>query len=221
MSSSAYQMWLTHNGGKQKMQLPVHPEIIRVKSGTRNKSVDISGLGEITIMQDRPAVVISFSSFFPATMFQGVQTARLTDPDTLANKIRSWKNSTKPAKFLVTGTSLNMYCTIEEFHCEERGGDVGTIHYSITLKEYREVSVRQISVDSSGTATVPKETETRTDNRVTPSTYTVVAGDCLFNIAQRVLKSSGRYMEIYELNKDKISNPNLIYPGQVLKLPAA
>jgi len=214
-------MWLTFDGEKQKMQFPIHPESIQVKIGSKNTSVDISGLGEITIMQDRPAVVISFSAFFPATMCQGLQTARLTSPRVLTDKIWNWKNSTKPVRFLVTGTNLNMYCTIEELRCEEHGGDVGTIHYSITLKEYREVSVRKISVDSSGAATVPQNTETRTDNRVTPSTYTVVAGDCLFNISQRLLKSSSRYMEIYELNKDKISNPNLIYPGQVLKLPAA
>ena len=33
------------------------------------------------------------------------------------------------------------------------------------------------------------------------------------------LEMVSRWQEIYNLNRDKISNPNLIYPGQVLALP--
>ena len=50
-------------------------------------------------------------------------------------------------------------------------------------------------------------------------TYTVKKGDCLWNIAKQFLGDGTRYKEIYELNRDKIVNPNLIYPGQVLTLP--
>ncbi|NLK63906.1 MAG: LysM peptidoglycan-binding domain-containing protein [Tissierellia bacterium] len=50
-------------------------------------------------------------------------------------------------------------------------------------------------------------------------TYIVVSGDCLWNIAKTYLGSGTRYMEIYNLNKDKISNPDLIYIGQILTLP--
>ncbi|MGI6030916.1 MAG: LysM peptidoglycan-binding domain-containing protein [Eubacteriales bacterium] len=51
------------------------------------------------------------------------------------------------------------------------------------------------------------------------ATYTVVKGDCLWRIAQRMLGDGSRYGEIYQLNQDIITNPNLIYPGQVLRLP--
>lgn len=44
-------------------------------------------------------------------------------------------------------------------------------------------------------------------------------GDCLWNIAKALLGSGSRYTEIYNLNKDKIKNPNLIYAGQVLRIP--
>ena len=48
---------------------------------------------------------------------------------------------------------------------------------------------------------------------------TVRKGDCLWNIAKAKLGSGARYTEIYNLNRNKIRNPNLIYPGQVLLLP--
>jgi len=50
-------------------------------------------------------------------------------------------------------------------------------------------------------------------------TYTVVRGDTLSHIAKRYYGNAGRWPEIFEANKDKIKNPNLIYPGQVLVIP--
>ena len=52
-------------------------------------------------------------------------------------------------------------------------------------------------------------------------TYTVVAGDSLSKIAKRVYNDGRRWKEIFEANKDQIKNPDLIYPGQVLKIPGA
>jgi len=49
--------------------------------------------------------------------------------------------------------------------------------------------------------------------------YTVQSGDTLSKIAQRFLEKANRYTEIFELNKDILENPDLIKPGQVLKLP--
>ena len=51
------------------------------------------------------------------------------------------------------------------------------------------------------------------------ATYTVRAGDSLESIAQRMLGDAGRWHEIYDLNRQIIQNPNLIYSGQVLVLP--
>ncbi len=49
--------------------------------------------------------------------------------------------------------------------------------------------------------------------------YTVVKGDNLSKIAQQQLGDSKRWKEIYEANKDKIKDPNLIYIGQKLNIP--
>jgi nucleoid-associated protein YgaU len=50
-------------------------------------------------------------------------------------------------------------------------------------------------------------------------TYTVKSGDTLSKIAQRELGDPNAYMEIFNLNKDQLSDPDKIKPGQVLKLP--
>ncbi|MFQ5906581.1 MAG: LysM peptidoglycan-binding domain-containing protein [bacterium] len=50
--------------------------------------------------------------------------------------------------------------------------------------------------------------------------HTVVKGESLWKIAKQVYKSPLLWRKIYEANRDKIKNPNLIYPGQDLVIPA-
>ena len=50
-------------------------------------------------------------------------------------------------------------------------------------------------------------------------TYTVKAGDTLSQIAKDHLGSAGSYMKIFDLNKDQLTDPDKIKPGQVLRLP--
>jgi nucleoid-associated protein YgaU len=49
--------------------------------------------------------------------------------------------------------------------------------------------------------------------------YTVVKGDSLSKIAEREYGNANRWREIYEANRATIKNPNLIYPGQKLRIP--
>jgi nucleoid-associated protein YgaU len=51
-------------------------------------------------------------------------------------------------------------------------------------------------------------------------TYKVQPGDSLTKIADSVLKSTKRWREIYDLNRDKLSSPNHVTVGMVLKMPA-
>lgn len=227
MTTNDYQMWITYNAEKEKLRIPVNPETININSGTSNKSVTVTELGEITIIQSRAAVQFSFSSFFPAMPFPGINAQDLTDPLTLVEKILEWKNSKNPVHLIVTSSKINCFCTIEKFTYWENGGDVGTIHYDMTLKEYREITARQVKVDTKTQKATVDKTQTRVDNSVPPKTYTVVAGDCLWSIAQRMMGNGSRYKELYNANKSVIDPRNqkygmptyTIYAGQVFTIP--
>lgn len=55
-----------------------------------------------------------------------------------------------------------------------------------------------------------------------PSTffwYDVLGGDTLWGIAAQFLDGGSKWNEIYQLNTDRISNPDLIFPGEQLRIP--
>lgn len=51
-------------------------------------------------------------------------------------------------------------------------------------------------------------------------TYTVKSGDSLSKIAQQLYGDGKQWRRIFEANRDLITNPDLIHPGQVLKIPS-
>jgi len=69
-------------------------------------------------------------------------------------------------------------------------------------------------VPAKRTAVVPKP-------KVVVTTHTVVKGECLWYIAgyKNIYGDPTKWPLIYQANKDKVKNPNLIYPGQVLRIP--
>jgi LysM repeat protein len=50
-------------------------------------------------------------------------------------------------------------------------------------------------------------------------TYTVQSGDTLSGIAKKFLGNANEYMEIFNANRDQLTDPDMIKPGQVLKIP--
>jgi nucleoid-associated protein YgaU len=51
------------------------------------------------------------------------------------------------------------------------------------------------------------------------TTYTVKSGDTLSKIAKELLGNANAYMDIFNANRDQLSDPDKIRPGQILKVP--
>ena len=77
-----------------------------------------------------------------------------------------------------------------------------------TIPDWKNEIIADIKVTGGGTAAASSG-----------KTYTVKAGDTLSKIAKDHLGNANAYMKIYEANRDQLSNPDLIKPGQVLKIP--
>lgn len=73
----------------------------------------------------------------------------------------------------------------------------------------------------SGSSSKPDRTkEPAAGDQPRETTYTVKSGDSLSAIAKREYGDAGKWRRIYEANRDTIDNPDLIHPGQELRIPA-
>lgn len=91
---------------------------------------------------------------------------------------------------------------------ETAKGEVWTAIKSVD-KTYSDL-MADITVDSSLPAPKAKE-----------QAYTVQSGDTLSKISKQFYGDANSYMRIFDANKDQLKDPNVIKPGQVLKIPAA
>jgi nucleoid-associated protein YgaU len=76
------------------------------------------------------------------------------------------------------------------------------------------------NVRSGGSSTAPSAVQP-TATSGSQTTYVVAKGDSLSKIAAREYGDANKWRTIYEANKDLISDPDLIHPGQTLKIPRA
>ena len=90
-----------------------------------------------------------------------------------------------------------------------------------TIPTWQNDIVADIKVTGGSAAAAPPKVATAAAGAPASAgrTYTVKAGDTLSAIAKSQLGSAGDYMKIFEANKDQLSDPDKIKPGQVLKLP--
>lgn len=81
------------------------------------------------------------------------------------------------------------------------------------------------NVRSGGSSTAPTPgvggPETSPPSINTGRTYVVVSGDSLSKIAKREYGDAQKWPKIYEANRSLIKDPDLIYPGQELRIPEA
>ena len=216
------QIWL--KGGGSRIRIPVVPAEYIVTSEQDNTSVTVCNLGEVTLRGKRKLQQISFSSFFPRQYDSGYCDVRSKSPITMVKKVEKMKRAGS-VKLIITGV-LSMKVTIESFEWGENDG-TGDISYTLSMKEYRTVSIpASVLVKEQPAQPAAAGSDGGTSGRDQPETtgtqsYTVKSGDSLSAIARK-LTGSTNWQTIYEQNKAVIgSNPNMIKPGQVLTIPGA
>jgi nucleoid-associated protein YgaU len=76
-----------------------------------------------------------------------------------------------------------------------------------------------ITVQPGATTQQAQQTQQAPQAQAGGQTYTVQAGDTLSKLAQRFYGNAGDYMVIFNANRDKLTDPNMIRVGQELLIP--
>ncbi len=139
------------------------------------------------------------------------------------NVLRKLKREGKVFRFIITKPiyndiknfmyrDTNLKVTLEDYSIVEDAKNGLDVLVNITLKEYVDFTTNKQAVDKNTLALGDGD---RPSEKETVKSYTVVKNDTLWGICKNILGDSNRYLEIAKLNG--ISNPNLIYVGQVIK----
>lgn len=218
------------------IQLPVNPEDITIDGSSNNDTTDTVGQGEISNIGFPGLKELTISSFFPKR-YNGelyINTGgQFEEPEFYIKFFEDIKKDRKPFRLIITDLNINMLVSIESFSNTYAYG-TDDVDYELELKEYKEHNIRILKATSTGFVNVdsvqkvssvtPTNTNSnRSVEKSTPKTYTVVSGDNLWTIAQRLLGDGSRWNEIYSYNNNRSiigGNPNLIRPGQVLSIPS-
>lgn len=212
--------------------MPITPSKVKVKINNQNETLTLINGEEINILKEAGLTDVSFDLLLPQVSYPftngGAQSA-----DYYLSLFERLKTSKQPFQWILnrsmpTGRRLfytNLTVGMEDYQITDDAEEGFDITVTVSLKQYRHYGTKTVTIQpattqtSTPTATV-EQPQRETSQAPQQSTYTVKSGDCLWNIAKKYLGDGSRYNEIYNLNKDKITNPNLIYPGQVLTLPS-
>jgi LysM repeat protein len=211
------------------MELPIAPQKLTVKIKGNNKTLTLINEGDINFLRAPGLTEITFDAVLPM-LGQYSFANGYRRPDSYLNKLESLMTGKEPFRFLVSRVSpsgrllydTNMKVSLENYTITEDATKGPDVTVSITLKQYISYSTKTVTVVKPKPEKKPvvqqkKKRETSSAPKV--KTYTVKSGDCLWNIAKKYYGNGAQYTKIYNANKGKIKNPNLIYPGQVLTIP--
>lgn len=210
-------MICTYLGG---MRLPVNPlDEVTLKYKANNQQFEIVALGDVTLMGNRKLAGLEMKSLFTDHSYPWASPASV---DGCISHIRRLMEGKRPTRLVIVGNGvdINLSCTVDSFSPSRHYGETDECYYTLSLTEYRPYNAKRLRVVGAQLKrSVSKPTAQREGEKMKGQSYTVKTGDCLWNIARQVYGSGADYKKIYEANRDKISNPNLIYPGQQLILP--
>jgi hypothetical protein len=213
------------------MLLPLPPEKIPIKYTGQNQTVTLINGEEINFIRPPGLAEISLDVVIPQMDYPcAVWDGSVDSAEDFLERLKELKENGNSFEFIVIrdgpgGNSFfdsNLDVTLEDFKVSDDVREGLDLFVSLSMKEYKNYGTRIMNFTIMEDQTVPATSEAEPDRAGTPpaaKTYTVAKGDSLWAIAKKQLGNGSRWQEIYNLNKDKISNPNLIYPGQVFTMP--
>ena len=215
--------------------LPIPPKKLDLKISNQNKSYDLINNSQINVLKSPGLTTIEFEILLPNTKYPfAMYKNNFQNAKYYLGVLESLKINKSAFQFIVvrrfpTGKNIydtNIKVSLEDYTITDSTDEGFDTKVKIKLKQYKDYSTKTVNVTIKQYKP-PVVVRTVTTNNTAEATpkprgqnYTVKRGDCLWNIAKRFYGNGSKYTVIYNANRNKIRNPNLIYPGQVFWIPA-
>ena len=213
------------------MLQPLPPQKIPIKYPGQNKSVTLISGEEINLVRPPGLAEISLDVVIPQMDYPcAVWDGSIDNAEEFLERLHKLKESGNPFEFMVIRDGpgrisffdTNIDVTLEDYKVSDDVKEGVDLAVSLTMKEYKQYGTKIMNFILKEEEPVPTAEKPEPERKGTPppaKSYVVQKGDCLWNIAKKKLGNGSRWQEIYNINRDKMSNPNLIQPGWVLSMP--
>lgn len=217
-----YSVYFRYNGKKYK--LPANPEEIKRSRKLNVEKYQVLGEGQVSIPTHCELEEISFEAEFPSQGYHYVEAGAKADADHYEKMFRKAQRNMQPVRFIASNgisDDISMMVLVEKAEAVEKAGEEGDKYIALTLLEYKSPGKRYVAVQTPAAVVRQEENAEEAQNpAVTENkTHTVQPGDTLWGLAKKYYGNGALYPKIASANPG-IKNPNLIYDGQVLSIPA-
>ena len=215
-------LYIEYRNSHQVM-LPVNPEKLEITSPGTNSTTNTVNLGDINLLKLRGLSTLSFESFTPSRGAAGsyaIKDANLQPADFYVKFFQAIQEQREPINFVVSGLNVSIKMAVESFKYWWEGQDPD-MHYGLSLKEYRDYAVKEVSFTYTPRPSAPIQPQVVfTPRRANTAKKVAVGSKVIVN--GRLYKSSyGDSPGMTERNATRIVNfinRNAPYPYHVATL---
>lgn len=227
-----------------KVLLPVAPSKIQTSIKNKNKTIELINEGDVNMLKGAGLTELSFDILLPNQRYPFAKY-----PNGFKNAayymgiLEKYKKNKIPFRVIISRTLpkgrvlfyTNMMVSLEDYAISDdvKNGFDNTV--KVNLKQYKEYGTKTVKIATTSTKKTTQKATTKraagAGSKTSGKTYTIVRGDCMWNISKKFLGSGARWKEIYNANKSIIEstakkygrassgNGHWIYPGTKITIP--
>lgn len=196
----------------QELIMPVTPSDFYVSDGRQVENLDMTDTGQVNLPGLKSLFNEQQEFLLPSSERNYTTGGWSGEPYAVVDRLTEWSNNGDVLRLIVTDTPVNYPVLLGPVRHGQRDG-TGDVYVTLELRRYRELAEESTETNQDtgnlGRAAPQEKQEA--------ATRTVARGDTLWGIARQAYGDPTLAGKLASYNG--VKNANLIYPGQVLKLP--
>ncbi len=207
-----------NNTTGQEILLPVTPESYQIDRGVPVQLLDMQNFGEYAMPGHGMTLFTAKLNFLlPRQVYASCNAGTNTNPYHYIEFFQKASDNKQTCRFIVSDTPTVCDVWIENLQYGEQDG-TNDVYCTLTVRRYRALGTAQAVSNSTNTAVTASAVRTTTAPTVTAQRYIIQRGDTLSSICRKFYADASLFGKLAVYNS--IPNPNLIYDGATLKIPA-
>ena len=198
--------------GKNSLKFPINPEDLPKDIPSESETVEIEGIGEVSIPTKPKLAKLTIKSFF-------WHQNNLVPSSFYVAWLEKWQASKKPANLIVTRLNYSMQVTCEHFNHWIKAGEEKDVYFELQLQEFRPYGAKKLNTVKNKTllqklkdvknlavspilVEIPRPSRSSTNKSEITNPYTTMFGDTLMKICKKITGGTDEWKLLYDENTE-------------------